>query len=148
MGYFIFGSVLLICGLLTASLAAQLSTRALRTTIFAALFLAGALGLAFMAFSGRYALAAPIGFLLLWVVRLWRAAKPSVHTPAASSAGGAMTRAQALDVLGLYDHVTRADIELAYKALMVKNHPDQGGTDWLAARLNEARDCLLNRLNG
>jgi hypothetical protein len=28
---------------------------------------------------------------------------------------------------------------------MVKNHPDQGGTDWLAARLNEARDTLLNQ---
>ena len=41
-----------------------------------------------------------------------------------------------------YPHM-KEEIEAAYKALIVKNHPDQGGTDWLAARLNEARDILL-----
>ena len=54
-----------------------------------------------------------------------------------------MSRAEALDILGLEEGASETDIETAYKALIVKNHPDQGGTDWLAARLNEARDILL-----
>ena len=54
-----------------------------------------------------------------------------------------MSRAEALEVLGLEDGVGVDEIEAAYKTLIVKNHPDQGGTDWLAARLNEARDVLL-----
>ena len=55
-----------------------------------------------------------------------------------------MDRAQALEILGLDAQASPADIEAAYKALIVKNHPDQGGTDWLAARLNEARSVLLD----
>jgi curved DNA-binding protein CbpA len=49
-----------------------------------------------------------------------------------------------LEILGLQEGATPDEIEAAYKALIVKNHPDQGGTDWLAARLNEARDILLD----
>jgi curved DNA-binding protein CbpA len=45
--------------------------------------------------------------------------------------------------LGLEVGAQPDDIEAAYKALIVKNHPDQGGTDWLAAQLNEARDVLM-----
>jgi curved DNA-binding protein CbpA len=55
-----------------------------------------------------------------------------------------MGRAEALDILGLQEGASAEEIEAAYKALIVKNHPDQGGTDWLAARLNEARDILLD----
>ena len=54
-----------------------------------------------------------------------------------------MTRAEALEILGLEEGADSAQIEAAYKTLIVKNHPDQGGSDWLAARLNEARDFLL-----
>lgn len=55
-----------------------------------------------------------------------------------------MSRAEALDILGLEEGATADVIEEAYKNLIMKNHPDQGGTDWLAARLNEARDTLLD----
>jgi curved DNA-binding protein CbpA len=54
-----------------------------------------------------------------------------------------MTRAEALEVLGLGDGADEAAIRSAHRRLMRAAHPDQGGSDWLAARLNQARDVLL-----
>lgn len=57
--------------------------------------------------------------------------------------GGRMSRAEALSVLGLHDGASEAEIRAAYLRLMRTAHPDRGGSDWLAARVNEARDVLL-----
>jgi curved DNA-binding protein CbpA len=54
-----------------------------------------------------------------------------------------MTREEALDVLGLSPDATPADVLAEYRRLMKKVHPDQGGTTYLATRLNEAKDVLL-----
>lgn len=61
-------------------------------------------------------------------------------TPAGSAT---MTEDEAWDVLGLQPGASRADILAAYKALMLKLHPDRGGSDYLAARVNQARAILL-----
>jgi DnaJ-domain-containing protein 1 len=73
----------------------------------------------------------------------WRqqAGSERAHTP--PPAGGRMTRAEAFSVLGLADGASEADIRAAYLRLMRSAHPDRGGSAWLAARLNEARDVLL-----
>jgi hypothetical protein len=62
-----------------------------------------------------------------------------------SGRGGAgpMTREEALAVLGLAEGASAADIRSAHRRLMRGAHPDQGGSDWLAARINQARDVLL-----
>jgi len=57
--------------------------------------------------------------------------------------GSAMSRDEALQVLGLPPTANKADIHAAYLRLMRLAHPDQGGSDWLAARINQARDVLL-----
>jgi hypothetical protein len=57
--------------------------------------------------------------------------------------GGRMSRADAYAVLGLAEGATPAEIRAAHRRLMRGAHPDQGGSDWLAARINEARDVLL-----
>ena len=56
---------------------------------------------------------------------------------------GAMTRQEALDILGLSGKPSKNDINTAYKKLMSRLHPDKGGTDWMAVKLNEARRTLL-----
>ncbi|PZW45058.1 hypothetical protein C8P66_11274 [Humitalea rosea] len=55
----------------------------------------------------------------------------------------AMDRADALAVLGLEESAGPAEIKAAHRRLMATAHPDRGGSDWLAARINRARDLLL-----
>ncbi len=57
---------------------------------------------------------------------------------------GAMTRQEAYEVLGLRPGATEAEIREAHLRLMRAAHPDAGGSDWLASRVNQARDVLLS----
>jgi DnaJ family protein C protein 19 len=56
---------------------------------------------------------------------------------------GAMTRDEAYEVLGLHPGASEPEIKEAHRRLMRGAHPDAGGSDWLAARINQARDILL-----
>ncbi len=58
---------------------------------------------------------------------------------------GRMSRDEALEVLGLADPVSETDVREAWVRLMRVSHPDGGGTDWLAAQVNQARDVLLGK---
>jgi hypothetical protein len=62
---------------------------------------------------------------------------------APSSAGGAMDEATAWSVLGLAPGASDAEIKAAHRRLMTKLHPDHGGSGYLAAQLNQAKDLLL-----
>jgi DnaJ homolog subfamily C member 19 len=63
--------------------------------------------------------------------------------PGGGPQAGAMTREEAYQVLGLPPGASEEDIRSAHRRLMRAAHPDSGGSDWLASRINQARDMLL-----
>jgi hypothetical protein len=89
---------------------------------------------------------------LIW--NYWRASQlggprgrpnpgPGGQGGAAPRRSSAMTRDEAYQVLGLHAGATEAEIRAAHHRLMRAAHPDAGGSDWVAARVNQARDVLL-----
>ena len=104
-------------------------------------------------------LAAGLRRTLPWILRAWPALAPLMRgrrrsaKRARSSAdqgeaegqgtGTAMSREEARAILGLDEDAGPADIVAAHRRLMQRNHPDRGGSDYLASRINAARDVLL-----
>jgi hypothetical protein len=79
----------------------------------------------------------------------WRTSQDSPSDQSGSAAPAAepgMSDAVALEILGLHQGATREEVVLAHRRLMQKMHPDRGGSDYLAKKINAARDFLLERL--
>ena len=62
-----------------------------------------------------------------------------------AGASGAMSRREAYETLGLVEGAGPEEIVGAHRALMKKLHPDHGGSTGLAARVNQAKDVLMQR---
>lgn len=82
---------------------------------------------------------------LVWNWWKQHAAARGPASPPPARRGSAMGRAEALQILGLADPVSESDVRAAWVRLMRVAHPDSGGSDWIAARVNQAKDVLLDR---
>lgn len=75
----------------------------------------------------------------------WRERVQSETADASSGRRGKMTAEEACQILGIPVDASADDIAKAHRSLMKKLHPDQGGSTYLAAQINEAKDLLLRR---
>lgn len=95
----------------------------------------------FLALKGQMVMAIPVlgigaGFLGWKNLPFQTSANSNVAT-------GPMDRNEALSVLGLTKAATAEEIRAAHKNLLRATHPDAGGSTYLAAKINAARDLLL-----
>ena len=51
---------------------------------------------------------------------------------------------EAYDLLGIDENASIDNINKAHKELITRLHPDKGGSSYLSARINEARDIIMN----
>jgi DnaJ-domain-containing protein 1 len=82
-----------------------------------------------------------------WVERThpeWREKWAGERAAPPASGSTRMSRAEALAILGLKDGAVPDEIRSAHRRLMKTAHPDLGGSDYLAAKINEAKEFLLH----
>jgi hypothetical protein len=84
-----------------------------------------------------------------WLARVGRR-RPGAEDEGEAEAGsdgpradGPMTEEEACAILGVPRDASPDAIKAAYRRVIARAHPDKGGTDWLAGRVNAARDLLL-----
>lgn len=107
-------------------------------TVFAAACWGGA---ALAAMRGSWLIALALAGAGGWLAVSSRQRDPQARTPRAEGMGDAEARR----VLGVSSSASEAEIQAAYRRLMARAHPDAGGSQGLAERLNAARDRLLKR---
>ncbi len=69
--------------------------------------------------------------------------RAQAETAGAAPSTGQLTAEEAALILGVPVNATEEQVRESHRRLIQKNHPDRGGTDYLAAKINQARDTLL-----
>jgi len=144
MIYFIYGLTSLIILIILVRYITSIDSRRFQSFLkifFGIIFLITAI---FLLFRGFYYLSGPLLAISLWLTRLKTIL--SLYNSFAKNKKEEvfLDKNEALDILGLDFNATKDDIITAHKKLIEKNHPDKGGSDYLSAKINKARDVLLS----
>lgn len=155
MIYFLLGFLVLLAVLLLSRWVAAANPARLVKAVRWGLIVLVIAALAAIVWAGRFLLAAYVlPFLIPALIRgglgglggLGRRradGTPGGRAQAGRSSPGGMSREDAYAVLGLAPGASETAIREAHRRLMAKVHPDRGGSDYLAAQINRARDVLL-----
>ncbi|WP_435640057.1 molecular chaperone DnaJ [Micavibrio aeruginosavorus] len=124
------------------------NTHQVKSLFLSACVLGVAIAVVLLALTGR--LPAAIGVIAALapiIMGILRARRPTAPPSGESRPPRSrdLTRAEALEILGLSGEPEENDIQDAYRRLMKSMHPDQKGSPWVAERLNAARDRLLKK---
>ncbi|KAL6336348.1 hypothetical protein AAG906_014518 [Vitis piasezkii] len=101
--------------------------------------LVAGLAVAAAALAGRYG------------IQAWQAFKARPPTLRKFYEGGfqpTMTRREAALILGIRESTPADKVKEAHRKVMVANHPDAGGSHYLASKINEAKDMMLGKTRG
>ncbi len=79
----------------------------------------------------------------MWWERAQQSGERRSGNPESPWTRDGMSAEEAQEILGVSSEATDAEIEKAYRRKMKRAHPDQGGSDWMAAKVNQAKDVLL-----
>ena len=144
MIYFIYGLTSLIILIILVRYITSIDSRRFQSFLkifFGIIFLITAI---LLLFRGFYYLSGPLLAISLWLTRLKTIL--SLYNSFAKNKKEEvfLDKNEALDILGLDFNATKDDIITAHKKLIEKNHPDKGGSDYLSAKINKARDVLLS----
>ncbi len=120
--------------------------REIKALILAALIITICLALFVLAVTGHLPAAIAIvaalsPFIIAWFTKRRR----SAYDKQVGDTGKPMDAKEARRVLGVDENASEIEIKEAYKKLMKKVHPDQEGSQWMAEKLNEAKDLLLKK---
>ncbi len=102
----------------------------------------------YLAVTGKLAAALPAiiaALLAYWKNKQLKEAGNAGHSQTGQASGGQMSHDEASKVLGLKPGASRDEVHGSYKKLMQKLHPDKEGSEYLAQKINQARDTLLGK---
>ncbi|KAL6998250.1 hypothetical protein U1Q18_008376 [Sarracenia purpurea var. burkii] len=91
------------------------------------------------AYAGRYS-------ILAW--QAFKARPPRLRRFYEGGFQPAMTKREAALILGVRESTPAGKIREAHRRVMVANHPDTGGSHYLASKVNEAKDTMLGKTKG
>ncbi|MBN4046472.1 DnaJ domain-containing protein [bacterium AH-315-P15] len=95
--------------------------------------------------AAAFLLGLPDSFLTRGEPREDEGSRQQSHHYAKSPGLGPMSENEACEVLGLPKDASSEEIRDAHKRLIKQYHPDHGGSDYLAAKINMAKDILLKK---
>lgn len=121
----------------------QANVKQIKALFYTAIFIVLCVALFYLAITGRLPAALALVVAIAPIALGFFKDRKSAKTGTKQTEPNITSIKEALEILGLEEGATKDEIEKAYKKLMQKVHPDNEGSDWMAAKLNQARDLLL-----